>query len=297
MGTLGIGVVKICADNLIRLTPLFKDGANIHIVQIIEPKSFDDRALENLSNMPAAGLANITHLNLSDCTDLTPNAMQYLQKFPGLTSLELGTHFKNGLVSNCLFNEVGINYLKNIPTLHTLKLAGKGSSSNLGELLKEIKGLRVLTLDCPSQASLPSFNEITELKSLTLMHHSKVDDSGLAVLSKITGLQSLTVYRSGITDSGVASICKLEKLESLTLIRCDSLTDDVFGHLAQCQGLKHLDFRFCNAITRRGVSQFERLTEMTVATSLPFEFPNHLIQVFLPELLPLPATLTTAVQA
>lgn len=133
-----------------------------------------------------------------------------------------------------------LRWLPESPQLRSLSL-GHGITNAGAERLGILQGLTELNIEMTeiTDAGMRHVGRMTSLRSLRLP--PTITDDGLAHLTPLTVLRDLDVGSvsaapSRITDTGLALISRLHRLESVS-IRTDSITD---AGLAELRRLKHL---------------------------------------------------------
>ena len=92
-------------------------------------------------------------------------------------------------------------------------------------------------------------------------------DATLAELPKLVALKKLRLFGPGFTDAGVAGLSALGALQSLTLEKTD-VTDEALVQLAKMRGLRELKLPYA-AITDSGLQALQDLSQLRSLQLLP----------------------------
>jgi Leucine-rich repeat (LRR) protein len=176
------------------------------------------------------GLTKLETLNLP--TTVKDDDLKNLKPLTGLLNLELHDN-----------TDVGLEFVKDLPRLQTLRLEGfkitdKGLAhlKGMGELKSlvcfhtEVKGEGVESLkDCPKLenleltggaaggAGLAHLKDLKALKSLNLWA-SRITDDDTAYLKDLKTLKTLNLWATGISDKALDNIKAMDGLEDLSLM-------------------------------------------------------------------------------
>ena len=209
-----------------------------------------------------AGLAfpaQVTTLDLRDCTGLKFELLDNLPPLTGLRSLDLSD-------SDIDDNSLHAGLLR-LPELHELSI------SNCKQLtrsppLEHLTRLRKLFLrhcafvdDALLQQLAACRNSLEDLD----LHGCKgVTESGFALLKHHTALQGLDLSFTGITDAGAAHLETLTELVALELAGCNQLTPSFVGSwLSRLPNLEVLMLKGCKVGDAELVVVAENLKNLT----------------------------------
>lgn len=128
----------------------------------------------------------------------------------------------------------------------------------------------LIRLECLSLRACPDVTTFHPLTQLTCLTHLAISSQQLTdeVLIEIfdinmNSLQHVDIRRCrAVTDSGVATLSRLPKLRSLTLNRCSRLTDVCVSDLANTTSLESLNFNRCRWLTDRCCSWMKNLLQL-----------------------------------
>ena len=119
-----------------------------------------------------------------------------------------------------------------------------------------------------SDASLPEFASLPNLKTLTLIGSSDVTDDGLAALSQYPELRTLNLEETKVTDGGLKRLAAVEKLSELVLDQT-AVTDPGLERLVAIKTLKVLSLNR-TAVSDKGIrtlTQLSGLTELRMSST------------------------------
>ena len=106
--------------------------------------------------------------------------------------------------------------------------------------LRELRGLRRLTLECAQDEDLAEIGTLGALAALDLDRDSAITDAGLVHLAQLRGLECLKVCGQPISDAGLQHLAKLTRLKALDLSKV-SIGDAGLRQVATLLGLESLD--------------------------------------------------------
>lgn len=191
-----------------------------------------DAGLEKLR-----GKKTITHLDFSDCNQISSKGLEVVGTFEGLKLIRVwGPNIKDD----------GLQHLKNLKQLRLVGLNDTAVTSAGLEVFKDKKELRELHLARCTQvrddgvaflaactkmqrlylrdtgisgAALQHLVNMKDLRSLDLSECASPgpDDASLAHLSGLTNLEELVLWRTTVTDAGIQHLAPLKKMKKLNL--------------------------------------------------------------------------------
>jgi hypothetical protein len=120
-----------------------------------------------------------------------------------------------------------------------------------------------LTIESCSDDYLVNLRVFTNLTSLKLTYCCGITGAGLAHLSTLINLTTLSLSGDGITDAGLAHLSTLENLTNLDLSFCYNVTGAGLDHLSALTNLTNLNLSDCHRITDAGLDHLSTLTNLT----------------------------------
>ncbi len=189
--------------------------------------------------------------------------LAYLAKLPRLEYLCLGASFED----KCKFNESGLAYLKDIPSLKKLYIFWQLPITDAGMAhVANLTGLEELDIaELPiSDAGLAHLKSLSALKKLNLGYKgSRITEKGLVYLKQMKSLESLTLPPI-LTDAGLAEITEFDKLKHLCI--GGKISDAGLGYLTKLQHLETLNITNNKDVTNVGVAHIAKLTNLKELT-------------------------------
>ena len=146
------------------------------------------------------------------------------------------------IVQGWLRDELGVDYVHDVGYVYMDGQGARAAADADLELLGQLEGLRAAYIAGPNDGS------------------SEVTDAGLAHLSRLKNLASLTLHGRRITDAGLAHLKGLTSLQGLHLYDC-SITGPGLVSLEGLPGLRVLQLEG-NPMTDRGLEYVEGLTQL-----------------------------------
>ncbi|MCC6510598.1 MAG: hypothetical protein IT423_15960 [Pirellulaceae bacterium] len=255
------------------------DGAYAHLAKIKKLKYL--RA--NLTKTTDAGIKQLAAatqlelLDLRDCTGISDEGLQSLEKLTKMRSLKLwGRQITDASLSV-------MGKMTNLTSLGLQDTAVTGAGGALSSLTKlvdldafrstfgdegiksvvDAKGLKVLKLrDCQVTADgLKVLSGFTNLERLDLSE-SQADDSTLETIAGLTKLVELELWLSRVSDAGLANIVKLP-LKSLTVEDVYDISDAGMEHIGQIKSLESLTLSK-TGVTDEGLAKLYGLENLQV---------------------------------
>lgn len=234
-----------------------RDGDIARLIQTEEAKTLasllmsyskiTDAGLEHLKDLP------LKTLDLTQCFWFTDAGLEHLKDLP-LNYLDL---------SSCHINDAGLENLKGLNQLNTLKLGWCYDITDAG--LKHLEGLNQLnTLDLSwcsdiTDAGLEYLKGLKQLNTLNLSRCKEITDAGLKQLKGLP-LNTLDLTRCDqITDAGLKHIKDLKQLRTLNLSECYDITDEGLKHLKDLKQLNTLKLCYCYNLTDSGLEHIRGL--------------------------------------
>ncbi|GMH35335.1 hypothetical protein BSKO_03203 [Bryopsis sp. KO-2023] len=221
-------------------------------------------------------LPNIESLDLSSCWDGVDDLKviriaRKLARQKTLRSLNLS---KCHALTNRAIAEVSRSLLD----LETLVLTGcrepfpiaqaksgkMGYAGVNGGTLIGLKKLKHLDLQWNpvSDTSMKTLVELTSLTKLMLGECPGISDTGVAMLRKLAGIQSLSLDRTMVSAWGLKEIVGMGSIKQLSLRTCSGVGDEELVVLAGLSSLESLNVSKCN-VTDSGVAALSGLPALT----------------------------------
>lgn len=227
---------KLTVKNVIRMTPQGWE----EISKLNQLESLDVSGNSSLSNTDVAkfvALTNLRELNLSTTT-ITDDAFKSLAEMERLEVLKIegSTQLKgHGLqaytrtkptlrelhATGTPLHAGGLKHIKSISSLEFLDISNSGLSDQPFADLKGASNLVHLKIGANvlSNAGLQTVLTLTKLKILDLERMQTINDQGLGILSKKSGLQTLNAKKVPFTRKGIDQFQKINK-------NCEVLFDE-----------------------------------------------------------------------
>jgi len=124
----------------------------------------------------------------------------------------------------------------------------------------------------PEETANDDLAALAELPKLTILRLTEeVDDTGLAHVGRLSGLESLSVYGPEITDAGMAHLGNLSGLRTLTINRADKISDAGWAHLGNLSELRSLTINAPNDIAAARYGFLAKLPNLEFFDSLTFD--------------------------
>lgn len=200
-----------------------------------------------------SGLTGLKDLYLC-MNNITPKGLQHIKGLKSLKKLVLSVE--------CRFGDAALAELSELRSLEVLAFSGSTDSS-LRHLTK-LTSLRELRLDV-SKIRGPGLVYLEKLPSLRylILSGKNFGDDGLAYITNLKSLRRLKLWGAElkITDSGLAHLSKLTGLEELNFIWINRITDRGIMHLKPLRSLKKVDFQL-SPITDKGLAHLTDLNSL-----------------------------------
>ena len=219
--------------------------------ETIPPEAIDatgerTAAKESLSPMTAEAFASAV-LEGAEVTEAPPQFVEAVRTVDALGGT-MRFDREGRLVAVDLARDRGsvtvadLERLAAFPHLQRLRLAGSGlGNSQLRWIVAHWQGLEELAL-----------------------HHTSIDDEGLAVLEQLGGLRVLSLRAAvGLGNAGMEPIARLPRLSHLSLVE-NRITGEGLARLASAAGLEVLDLRGCTGISADDLAPLARLPRLRV---------------------------------
>jgi Leucine-rich repeat (LRR) protein len=145
-----------------------------------------------------------------------------------------------GIRGDFQLNTDPLQYLKDLPSLHTVLIRGTSLSD----------------------PNLMYFAGLKKLVKLHLDENEDIGDPGMVHLQGLTQLRNLSLSDTGVGDLGIEKLKKLTNLEELNLAGT-RITDRGLVHLQRFMNLRVLDLAETK-ITAAGLKNIENLTNLEV---------------------------------
>jgi Leucine-rich repeat (LRR) protein len=195
-------------------------------------------------------LKNLRRLQISRMRGgdvITEAGMRELQRIEGLETLDL---------SDCRISDAGFRQFGGFKSLQNLYLEGCDPAHL--EVLKEIKGLRVLSLSSPLMGSVAAFGQLKGLESVQVLDLAGIQMQGeVGELKEIRELQRLNISAPGITDASMKGIANLASLKELALSHT-GISDVGLKEIAAVTSLEAVSLGH-TAITDAGLRELKQL--------------------------------------
>ena len=169
--------------------------------------------------------------------------------------------------SNAITHQ-GVKELVGLSDLRELSLAGPGITNASAGLLSTLHRLEELSLnDCAiTDQGMKHIAEIKSLKSLHLIHMSRVTGKGIACLGELSSLQNLYLWNMPLKDEDLGFLARLLSLKHL-YIDSNTLSDSILKSLLSLTSLSSLSLPEAK-LTDRGlidVGQLGSLEYLNIA--------------------------------
>lgn len=139
----------------------------------------------------------------------------------------------------------GLSHLRGLP-LRELVLGGKKIDDNGIANLSGMKGLMMLSLDCPAvtDAGLLKLNGLSSLTKFLIQCGPGVNGSGLKFLDEAKALSDISMSEAThLTDSGLGNIKSHATLRRMTIHKCSLIGDAGLSQLGGLSSLKRLELQ------------------------------------------------------
>jgi type 1 glutamine amidotransferase len=191
--------------------------------------------ISNAGIKQLSSIAGLAELSLLDA-QIDDAGLKQLARLTNLTSLSIRRSSQ--------VTDAGLETLKRLPKLTDLGLIDLGITDRGLDAVKQMTRLRVLDLRGCSQIDSTGIKQLTALRNLRILRIGgyAINDDSLDVVKRFPSLTGLTLDEAAVTDAGLAKIAGLP-LEEISFLRCYSITDDAFQHLAAFRRLRQLTLR------------------------------------------------------
>ncbi|XP_021162888.2 dynein regulatory complex subunit 6 isoform X1 [Fundulus heteroclitus] len=266
------------------LKAIFRNCLSLQYLSLAHCRRFTDEGFLCLTT--EKGGRNLTHLNLSECSQMTANGFRYISA--GCLSLTevvindmptLSDSCVLALLTSCYclssvsllwcpnLSDVALKAIAKASNLKFFSIEGNNQITDVSwrALCSHSQGLcRLQAADCPGMTddSLRYVASLKNLKYLDISLCSKVSDAGIKCLtdgSSTNELHHLSISRCClVTDNSVRRIARrLRKLYHLNLSYCERLTDPAV-ELLSGSSICSLDMSGCN-IQDQGLAALQRV--------------------------------------
>ncbi|CAD7701760.1 unnamed protein product [Ostreobium quekettii] len=237
------------------------NGGMTHVAAMTGLVGLELQLASNLTAQGVRALVTLTcllSLNLSWCYALTDECVATLCQLPTLTDLKL-----NGCDK---ISDLGIAHLSEMPRLMRLALLREqhrdGPFSNKGAMtlgtMTVLVALNIKSCSGVNDAGVAHFQSLTNLIELHLPQD--VSDRGLAVLSSLTAIGHLSLWRCGaITNEGLILLQQFSKLAKLEIVSCRGISNWGMGMVGRLTYLKDLTLEGL-PINDDGIDELSALT-------------------------------------
>ncbi len=198
----------------------------------IMPDEATDANLKDLPDLPfrfaliLGGTGELSHLKLSNDSEVTDAGLNELKELKNLTELSL---------FNTNVTDAGLKELKDLKNLVRLDL---GSTSIIGI---EVNGAP-LKHSRVTGAGLTELKDLKKLSELSLFN-TKVTDAGLKEIKELKNLTELNLGATYVTDVGMKDLKELRSLTTLDL-SYTKVTDAGLKDLKELRNLTTLDLSY-----------------------------------------------------
>jgi hypothetical protein len=210
---------------------------------------------------------------------------------PGLIHLKRMTQLEDLSFHRIPISDDDLSHLAGLTRLKHVSITVENVTTAGLVHLRKMRGLETLDVWQTKITSLEPIRNLTHIKSLGLTD-TPIDDAGLEAVANFRELESLYLQRvDKVTDAGLASISGLPKLASLSL-NTSRITDAGLDRLHNLPSLSMLDLGQ-TAVTDAGVARFVdqgglrrcmwldlsgTQTSLAGAHTLQAKFPSMLVQ-------------------
>jgi beta-lactamase regulating signal transducer with metallopeptidase domain/Leucine-rich repeat (LRR) protein len=224
---------------------------------------FSPAGFEYIAAIPNLKIAKIYTENCGD---------EGVQKLAQNTKLErLSLHWLNDITDQ------GIYYISQMPGLKMLDVGSANLTDRALEYLEHATTLE--QLDLPSvryiQKNKPPVDAFSDegvahlsaLKNLKILHvsassRSPLTDLSLSAISKISGLEELTIGGTGFTDAGMKELSKLKNLKEIVLAGAPQITDEGLAQLSLAYNLENFTWMGNSKVTFAGLNRLSGLKKL-----------------------------------
>jgi uncharacterized protein (TIGR02996 family) len=147
--------------------------------------------------------------------------------------------------------------------LHFLGFAVPEKTLQLLSDLPRLRGLLFTTYGNFLTAGFGHSSGLSELRRLSLIHCSDIDDNALRYLRSFRFLEVVSLRGcTAVTSTGLAPLADLPALRDLDVSGCRLLDDTAMAYLAMLTGLRSLSLSGCSDITDLRISRLVNLTAL-----------------------------------
>ncbi|MDO5565196.1 MAG: hypothetical protein Q4G59_00970 [Planctomycetia bacterium] len=217
-------------------------------------------ALEKLSNFPALEVLDIAGYATS------PETEGMFASLVRLTGLKRLAFFAGETVDDVMFQQIAaLDKLESLTLKSAPLLSGNGLS-----VLKQLPCLTELILNCVDSEQLDAIceqlGELPTLRRLALINISGLTDHNLQQLSRLTGLEILTLDLAGppenVTTEGIRYLSSLTSLKELELYSLCNLPDQAMEPLVNLFRLEKLTIDAAWRLTDVGVNTLTQIRSL-----------------------------------
>lgn len=171
----------------------------------------------------------LKELDLSGCEELTDRSITELRRVTSLEKLDLS--FCNQITDASLIALAGLPALRFLNLNYCYGVTDSGLSA-LGQC-GSLEAVSLWSCEEVSDAGVEALASLPNLRALELPEFAAITDRALSELStKSTRLESLRLDHLGeVSDEGLARLSGLKRLRSLTVQSCPKVTADVVAAL------------------------------------------------------------------
>lgn len=195
-------------------------GSEVPVFDVIEftPGIIDDHWLRD-NRSAIAGMSNLTLVMRG--SQITTTGLSYLSGLECLHSIDL---------SDTNLADSSLSHVVTHPNLVNLSIHGTGISDTALAALVQMPHLVAVGIDS-TQATYTGITHLAKCPKLEILNLYDANDDNVAQLSRLSGLEFLTLHDAQFSDKSLTSFKSIPKLSLLTFIDCD-LSDE---HLTQFQ--------------------------------------------------------------
>ncbi len=229
---------------------------SLKTLYIYKKNNITNEGLKQLSNLKSLELLVLSSVRMTD------EGLKVLSDLPLLNNLILDGHFTNDAVL----------YLKDIPSLKTLKIDMRDFNDHGMRnifYLTQLENFDAYWIEGITDSGVEYLKDMPNLKKLTI-RHSKITDKGLFYLRAIKTLDYLSLPSKGISDVGLTYLGQMSNLKHLDVSRIHYVdpnmdkgyyTDNGVAELAKCKLLEELSIGSLG-LTDEGMSHIATLTNL-----------------------------------
>ena len=248
------GFASIARMPRLRSLELNASGAvdGIAVRALARSESLRDLSLRYLQKPGADDLLALSEMSQLERLDLerTPavdgDVVAALSRMPRLRELSL---------EDCGLSDADVRALESAASIEHLRLSHNELGPAALEVLATLPRLQHLVLRRAGKfgdAGLRALARQVRLRVL-IIAGSGASDDGFAALGALELLEELDLSFSAAGDRTLEALSKLPELRRLEISGCKAVTDTGLLHLADCVGLRTIEFTHCDQVTAAAV--------------------------------------------